>query len=544
MKILPSPRFTTLTASVVLPLIAALILTACSLPSPTPSPARRMPPSGAPSPAAPPTIAAHVDRPTPPLPSPVAVSQPDLTLTLGAPTGGSIRPLLGVNIGPVPAGDDPANADLTEAYRRVGVSMIRTHDYYGPLDMAVMYPDQNADPTDPGSYDFSASDEIFRAILAGGFEPYLRLGDSWNVGGLTRRAPVNPANWVRAAVEVTRHYRQMASDAGIPLRYVEIWNEPDNKQFWDGSRAEFFDLFSATAVALKDEFLDLKVGGPGLTPASALSPKGQTYTRDFLANMQSRATPLDFFSWHVYANGPEDFVRAAQFYRQALDEYGYADAESHITEWNTAAEQSRDPGVSALRYTARGAAILGAAWIGLQTQGVDVATFYRGPDPDINAPQFYGMFYADGRPKPIALAFSLWAELTRHPRKLALTASAESGLWMLAGQNEDGEIALLVVNPAEQAVAYQIALPDGSATPSVTVKMVSKAEEGVQVFESDALIEAPPYSTQTGHSWRRSPVKKMLCPLRNVRTSPPQSRVPVFEDAGVAGGDSLVPGDV
>lgn len=57
--------------------------------------------------------------------------------------------------------------------------MIRTPDFFGPLDMATMYPDQNADPLDPASYEFAASDRVFAAILRGGFEPYLRLGDTW-----------------------------------------------------------------------------------------------------------------------------------------------------------------------------------------------------------------------------------------------------------------------------------------------------------------------------------------------------------------------------
>ncbi|NOY98871.1 MAG: alpha/beta hydrolase fold domain-containing protein [Chloroflexi bacterium] len=437
-----------------------------------------------------------VERNTSVEPTAPPPDQADLTLSLGAPTGETIRPLLGVNIGPIPAGDNPANADLTEAYHQIGVTMIRTHDYYGPLDMAVMYPDQNADPSDPASYDFSASDEVFRAILAGGFEPYLRLGDSWNVRGLERRAPVNPGNWVRAAVEVVRRYDGMSRQAGVPLRYVEIWNEPNLKQFWDGTQAEFFDLFAATVTAVKAEFPDLKVGGPGLTPAGALSPQGQKYVRDFLANMQLHITPLDFLSWHVYANDPEDFVQAAIFYRQQLDAYGYTEAESHITEWNTAVKESRADDAPDLRYTAQGAAILSAAWIGLQEQGVDVSTFYRGPDPDINAPHFYGMFYADGRPKPIALAFSLWAELTRYPQRAALTASADSGLWTLAAQNGNGETAILIANPDEQGLTYRIVLPDGSAARAATVKMVSEASEGMQEFQAGDVIEIPGYSTQ------------------------------------------------
>ncbi len=418
--------------------------------------------------------------------------QPDLTLILGGPTGESIRPLLGVNAGPVPAGKAPQDADLTEAYRRIGVTIVRTHDYFGPLDMSVLYPDQDADPSDPASYDFAASDEVFRAILAGGFEPYLRLGDSWGMGRgfppLRRRAPSRPSNWVRAAVEVVRHYRVMAARAGVPLRYVEVWNEPDNRHFWDDTLEAFFDLFASTVVALKAEFPDLKVGGPGFLPSGALTSQGQNYVRDFLAYMNLHAVPLDFLSWHLYASDPKAFAQAADFYRQVLDSYGYPEAESHISEWNTPVRQSRDPGAPDLRYTARGAAILSAAWIELQMHRVDVSAFYRGPDPALDAPRSSGMFYADGRPKPIARAFALWAELARHPQRLMLSLPPDTGLWVLAGRNATGEVVILVANPTDQTLTYRLALENGSVITPRLVKTVAEEENDDQAFDNGLVV--------------------------------------------------------
>lgn len=195
---------------------------------------------------------------------PAATSpQPDVILTLAAPTGDQIRPLLGVNTGPVPAGTDPNNADLTMAYRQTGVTLVRTHDFYGPMDMAVMYPNRTRDPADVRSYDFRASDAVWQAILEGGFEPYLRLGDSYN----NATPPANAherANWVNAAVNVVRHYRQgQWNGFNTPFRYVEIWNEPDNQQFWPHPHhaLEYFQLYMETALALKHAFPDLLIGG-------------------------------------------------------------------------------------------------------------------------------------------------------------------------------------------------------------------------------------------------------------------------------------------
>jgi len=68
-----------------------------------------------------------------------------------------------------------------------------------------------------------------------------------------------------------------------------------------------------------------------------------------------------------------------------------------------------------------------AAWIGLQEQGVDVSLFYRGTDPSLDLPTFYGLFFADGRPKRIAMAVtsSPGARVHRGPSN----ASGCGGSW-------------------------------------------------------------------------------------------------------------------
>lgn len=415
-----------------------------------------------------------------------------LTITLGV-ADGSIRPLLGVNVGPISAGER-GNADVTEGYHQIGVTQIRTHDYYGPLDMATMFPDQNADPAKAASYDFTKSDKVFAAILEGGFEPYLRLGDSWHSGfnfpEAKPRAPSNRAHWVRAAVEVVRHYRKLA---GSRLRYVEIWNEPDFKQFWDAPRQEFFPLFDETARALKTAFPDMKIGGPGFTQAAAIMPQGRKLTAAFLDYLQSRKTPLDFFSWHMYANNPAAFVNAAQFYRTELNRHGFTAAESHLTEYNTD-DRRLEPGVSAveMRLGGHGAAVTAAAWIGLQQQNVAVATFYRGTDTAVNFPTFFGLFHASGKPKRAALVFSFWSQMAGHPTRLCVTTAGQDGgqLWLLAGKNASGEIAVLAANPLQADITWKIAPVAGRAVASLKVLEINDSSDGIvnQTINGNALV--------------------------------------------------------
>lgn len=424
---------------------------------------------------------------------------PGTTLTLGA-AAGTIRPLLGVNIGPIPAGQ--ATVDLTGAYREQGITSIRTHDYYGPLDMSTLYPNQNADPASPASYDFAASDAVFAKILAGSFEPYLRLGDSYSAGigypPAVPRRPTNPANWVKAAVEVVRHYDDAARWAGRPLRHVEIWNEPDNGRFWDGTHQEFFDLFVSAATALKAAFPHLSVGGPGFAPSGALAPQGQAMTRGLLAAIAASGAPLDFLSFHVYSNEPGVYREIVRFYRDELDTRGFGAVPLHITEWNTDTRSVPASEALALRAGGRGAAILSSVQVVLQEEGVVESYLYRGPDPSVTAPEFYGVFFADGRAKPAARALGLWKRLADGPERLALASSRASGpeLFALAGRNEAGEETILVANPAATATSLRVVRSDGATVTCIRVDEVSDAAATTtsRLVEGDT-VDVPGYST-------------------------------------------------
>ncbi len=81
----------------------------------------------------------------------------------------------------------------------------------------------------------------------------------------------------------------------------------------------------------------------------------------FVAYMKTNAVPLDFLSWHIYANTLDPFRGAPAYYRSVLNANGFTAAESHITEWNM--ETGGDP---AVRTGAAGAAVMTGAWITLQ----------------------------------------------------------------------------------------------------------------------------------------------------------------------------------
>ncbi len=378
-----------------------------------------------------------------------AVALAQTVIALGADTTAAIKPLLGVVVGPQPSGE--STVDLTTRYQDAGVTMIRTHDFNGPFDMFNIYPNQSADPTKDSSYNWAASDATYKKILDGGFEPYIRIGDSSN------RPVTNTANWAAAATAVIRRYSDAGRWGKNAIRYVEIYNEPDNRMFWSGTQDAFNQLYVATAKSIKTAFPSIKVGGCGFTGLQYQPLPGVAqgaFLKPFLGAVAAAGAPLDFLSWHTYLLNPSDITTGAQYFRSQLTAYGFGSAESILSEWNTDFEGPQGWDAS-LRTGARGSSILAATWINLQLSDVVYSMLYRGPDPSLNLPTFYGMWYADGRPKPAALAQTLFSQMAKYGTRISTTSSS-SEIYALAARNGSGERAVLIANTGSGAGSWQL----------------------------------------------------------------------------------------
>ncbi|RJP26485.1 MAG: hypothetical protein C4527_15085 [Candidatus Omnitrophota bacterium] len=376
---------------------------------------------------------------------------------------GNVKPLMGVNAGPYKLGED-INPHVNEQYRDMGIRMVRTHDFYGPVDMSVMYSDESADPSLFSSYNFVESDKRMVAIHENGHEIYLRLGNSWNNSSET---PKNITNYVEAAKNVIRHYTQGLWDGfHFPIRYVEVWNEPDNRQFWTGTRIEFFQFFERMVKSLKAEFPHMKIGGPGFLPSSYLAQESNNTATSLLQYCSEQNVPLDFLSWHIYGDNPADYLGAGLFYREILDRFGYTDAESHISEWNVE-EGPR-------RYNAEGAALMTGAWISLQNSFVDQSLFFRGQDSSIDYKEWYGLLFADGTYKKMAYAFKSWSWVSRYPNRITLNEESDA-VDGIAALDEDGQAIIILLthymtdDSSDTIDTYQLTIdgwiaPEGSFT--------------------------------------------------------------------------------
>ncbi len=370
---------------------------------------------------------------------------------------GEIRSLLGTNRGPFSFPRRPGEQRIShvESYRTLGIDFIRTHDFYGPTDWYVIFPDWSADPDDPAGYDFESSDARIRAIVDNGFQCFYRLGTSWKGqrtrpindppgtirdadGRIVHRADRDDARkWAKICVGTMRHYTEgFAGGYRFPIQYWEIWNEPDlAAQFWTGTPEQYFVFYEEAAKALKAANPKLKVGGPACT--GSLRPE---YIEGFIAYCDDHDVPLDFFSWHSYGGrgefNPYQYYRDAMRVRGALDEHGFEQAENINTEWNAGIQHRL------FSDTPAGAAFYASTLACMLDAGVDHAFQYCGDrHPGLG---LHGM--GDGKPKISAYAFEAWKRLLDAPNRVAATGSDQQGYNIVAGKDTDGRHVRILIS--------------------------------------------------------------------------------------------------
>ena len=241
---------------------------------------------------------------------------------------------------------------LTEA----GIPYSRLHDVGGPfggnrfVDIPNVFRDFDADENDPNSYDFTFTDFLIKSLMDAGVEPYYRLGITIENQSYIKAYRTDPPKdydkWARICEHIIAHYTEgWANGFNYDITYWEIWNEPDNinvepSELWSGTPEQFYRLYDVAAKHLKKRFPNIKVGGYSSWGFTAITKPDHTekhkYMLDFFINFLAYAkehgSPLDFFSWHSYYKS-EITVIWDEFVKNKLDEYGFTNTESHLTEW-------------------------------------------------------------------------------------------------------------------------------------------------------------------------------------------------------------------
>ena len=209
------------------------------------------------------------------------------------------------------------------------------------VDIHCVFPNWDADPDDPASYDFIPTDAYIQSILDTGCGVFYRLGASIEHGPKKYfiHPPADNLKWAKICAGIVRHYNHGWADGfHHGIRYWEIWNEPEGGAMWTGTRAQYFNLYATASKYLKAQFPEIMVGGYASCgfyavtrpDADAFFQSFVPYAEQFLDFISAEQAPLDFFSWHLYSDNVQEFAAHADYVDALLARHGYALSLIHI----------------------------------------------------------------------------------------------------------------------------------------------------------------------------------------------------------------------
>jgi xylan 1,4-beta-xylosidase len=205
-------------------------------------------------------------------------------------------------------------------------------------------------------YSFFNADQIFDFLLSIDMRPFVELSfmpTALASGGDTvfhYRGNITPPKdydaWETLIRKLTHHLVARYGLVEVSQWFFEVWNEPNLKVFWTGSQADYFELYSRAARAIKEEHAALQVGGPATADNEWITV--------FVGFCKAQAVPLDFVSTHHYPTdafgkpGDDTVSQLAESKRSVLrDEAGKARDEAggkplYYTEWSTSSNPFDD----------------------------------------------------------------------------------------------------------------------------------------------------------------------------------------------------------
>lgn len=328
-----------------------------------------------------------------------------------------------------PVSLSPGLPDLEDQFGQIGAVDLRAHDWYGVADIdtdydttysdfldqitnnapadkvaaiktftmdffnrrtillnAAEYLAENAQNVEP-QFNWVTTDAYLKRTLANQYykgtqkpNVLFRIGRMINGG---RGVPRNITNYCNVVREIVDRYTNNYQSIGlpVPITNYEIWNEPDLGLFWstpgseDTSVTQFYAFYKAVASTIKAAASTALVGPCGT--ANAFGNKD--YVDNLIDYIKANSLPLDFYSYHFYADQTGDsknIFQIQKYVRDTLNSKGFPNAKTYISEWNLTAYASKVNNTKLQSVV--NAAFIVSFLIDAEQAGVDKAYYYRG----------------------------------------------------------------------------------------------------------------------------------------------------------------------
>ena len=308
-----------------------------------------------------------------------------------------------------------------DVLRRTGTKLLRFGVGWDGIEQA------------PGRYDWKLLDEIVATAEREGVTllPYVCYTPEWAASGsedFWREPPRNLERFGSFMHAVASRYRGR-------VKSWELWNEPDNRDYWRGSPKQFAAMFKSGARAVRRGDPDAAVVLGGLTQP----PQSRFFQA--AVNRHDLARWLHVLNFHAYLetwdSAPaEELPRRIADYTRALKRRspGARQPDVWLAEFGYSSLAPRDGRVSAwVRARAahehtpefQAVALLRQHFLALAAGQLSLTAWFRihdlpageGVIGDDNNRHF-GLIDTTGAPKPAFAAMRLWNELMAQPVRL------------------------------------------------------------------------------------------------------------------------------
>jgi xylan 1,4-beta-xylosidase len=439
-------------------------------------------------------------------------------------------------------GSGRAILSLRESYRRDLREVKQATDFKYVRFHAILHDEVGVYDEDAAGnpvYNFSYVDQIYGGLLENGVRPFVELSfmprnlaaepvlhSFWYKPNVS--PPKSWDKWSDLISHLARHLVERYGIDEVSQWYFEVWNEP-NLDFWAGDPKEqtYYQLYDATAKALKAVDSRLRVGGPATAQAA--------WVDRFIRHCVENHIPLDFVSTHVYANdtaknvfGTDELISRNQMVCRAVrkvhdevkssplpdlpliwSEYNA----SYLTEPSVTDSTYMGPWLADTIRQCDGLVDMLSYWTFsdvFEEQGVVKQPFYGG----------YGLIAERGLPKPSFNAFKLLHRLGSQ----RMENKSDSAL---VTRRDDGTLVMAVWN---------LFLPEETGSPKkVTIRLKNRSmHQRAFVYRLDSthgsLLAA--YAEMSKPVY---PTPRQIAELRKAAEIPPAEKLPLTQ-----GGLSLV----
>jgi xylan 1,4-beta-xylosidase len=237
-----------------------------------------------------------------------------------------------------------AQSAYAMAASELGMKTIRGHGILN--DDVGIYSEANGQP----QYNWTNYDKIMDYILSQGMKPLVELSfmpSALASGGATfgwyngKPGNITPPKsydrWQELIYNLAKHSIEKYGAAEVESWYFEVWNEPDLKDFFSGTQAEYLQMYDRAVAGLAQASPNLKVGGPSVAII------GSGWIGALIDHCMTQNKRLDFISWHKYPypsdaralNIGDGNVEVTNIIKAKKAQYPALNVQNFLTEWNS-----------------------------------------------------------------------------------------------------------------------------------------------------------------------------------------------------------------